>query len=292
MQTTVTLHIADSRDMSTLADGSVHLVVTSPPYPMIKMWDEMFAELSPQAGSALREALDADGAAESRAHADRAFDLMHEGLARTWAEAYRVLVPGGIACVNIGDATRTIGGLFRLFGNHSRVIEHCGQIGFVSLPCVLWKKPTNRPNAFLGSGFLPTSGYVTLDVEYVLIFRKGGPRVFPVRDEARYASRFTKEERDVWFSQVWDVRAARQKREDVARRTAAFPQEIPRRLIRMFSVRGDTVLDPFAGTGTTLAVACELGRNAVGYERDGTLLAAIEGQLDEKGGRGMFSVLR
>ena len=272
MEPTVTLHEADSRNMSAVEDGSVHLVLTSPPYPMIGMWDDLFHLLSRRAGEALDAALSSKDAIISRKSADHAFDLMHEELARTWAEVNRVLVPGGIACVNVGDATRTINGMFRLFSNHSRVIEHFERIGFASLPYILWKKPTNRPNAFLGSGFLPTSGYVTMDVEYILIFRKGGPRKFPPHDEPRYASRFSKEERDTWFSQLWDVRAVRQNKKGVARRTAAFPTEIPRRLIRMFSVLGDTVLDPFAGTGTTLSAAYGLGRNSVGYEMDVELL--------------------
>lgn len=171
--------------------------------------------------------------------------------------------------MNIGDATRTIGGTFQCIQNHAHVVQHCVDLGFQPLVPILWKKPTTKPNSFLGSGFLPTNGYVTLDCEHILIFRKGGKRDFPARDPLRYASAFSKEERDRWFSQIWTVPGARQEGQ------ATFPEEIPRRLIGMFSVLGDTVLDPFAGTGTTLAVAKALGRRPVGVELDRELADAV-----------------
>src|SRR6266852_6970856 len=225
--------IGDSRRMQELSDGSVHLVVTSPPYPMVGIWDDFFRE----------------EAAES-------YDAMHIYLNQTWKEVKRVLVPGGIACVNIVNATRTKDGMFHLYPNHSRVIETFERLGLITLPYILWKKPTTKPRykgkgAFLGSGFLPPNAYVTLDMEYILIFRKGSPRKFPPKDPDQYKSKFTKTERDEWFSQVWSVTGARQSKDGYMRRTAAFPEQIPYRLIRMFSVIGDTVPDPFLGTGTT-----------------------------------------
>jgi modification methylase len=145
----------------------------------------------------------------------------------------------------------------------------------VPLPYLLWPKPTNRVNAFLGSGFLPPNAYVTLDCEYILLLRNGSLRAFPAGDPGRKASAYTKPERDRWFSQIWrGVRPARQSLPG-GRRTGAFPSEIPRRLIRMFSLTGETVLDPFAGTGTTLWVAHELGRNSVGVELDPVLAGAL-----------------
>lgn len=155
-------------------------------------------------------------------------------------------------------------------------------VGFVSLPYLLWKKPNNSPNAFLGSGFLPTNGYVTLDVEYILIFRKGGPREFPPKDPNRYESKFKKEERDQWFSQIWKIKGRRQVNEQIQRRTAAYPEEIPYRLIRMFSVKGDTVLDPFLGTGTTSKAAAENQRNSIGYEIDKELKPVIKKAIEAK----------
>ncbi|MGQ9782169.1 MAG: DNA-methyltransferase [Nitrososphaeria archaeon] len=252
-KTTHKIIIGDSRSMSEIPDGSVHLIVTSPPYPMIEIWDDIFNR-----------------------YGCKTYDQMHKYLAEVWKECYRVLVDGGIACINIGDATREFTGTFRLFPNHAKTIEICEEIGFVSLPHILWKKPTTKPNSFFGSGFLPTNAYVTLDCEYILIFRKGKPRKFKPKDLYRYASYYTKKERDLWFSQIWDIKGIRQESDGVERRTAAYPEEIARRLIRMFSVIGDTVLDPFLGTGTTTMVSMQLYRNSVGYEVDEDLLELIK----------------
>ena len=256
--------------MTELADESVHLVVTSPPYPMISIWDETF-----------------------RLASATTYQEMHDYLGNVWKEVRRVLVPGGIVCVNIGDATRTVDGVFRVYPNHSRVIEAFEKEGFLTLPYLLWKKPTSKPQykgkgAFLGSGFLPPNAYVTLDMEYILIFRKGGPRKFPPKDPNRYKSKFTKTERDEWFSQVWSVTGVRQRMEGYERRTAAFPEQIPYRLIRMFSVIGDTVLDPFLGTGTTAKVALELGRRFVGYEQKIELAKIIRVRLGHLADRVVF----
>ncbi len=188
-------------------------------------------------------------------------------LSDAWAECRRVLVPGGILAVNIGDAMRTVRGEFRIWPNPAETIRSVTALGLVPLPYILWKKPTNRPNAFLGSGFLPPNAYVTLDCEYVLLFRNGRLRRFPPHDAARLASRFSRAERDLWFSQVWaDIRGARQRAP--LGRSGAFPKALAERLVRMFSVEGDTVLDPFAGTGTTLWAAARWGRNAIGVEWD------------------------
>ena len=205
---------------------------------------------------------------------------MHENLAKTWAETYRVLVDGGIAAINIGDATRRINGKFQLFPNHSRIIEECEKIGFTTLPYILWKKPTTKPHykgkgAFLGSGFLPPNAYVTLDCEFILLFRKGNLRKFPPHDQIRYESKFTKVQRDEWFSQIWTLKGTRQTMDELERRTAAYPDEVAERLIKMFSIKGDTVLDPFLGSGTTMKVAIQNERNCIGYEAEETLLPII-----------------
>ncbi len=271
--------IGDSRRMEELEDESVHLVVTSPPYPMIEMWDKLFRMLDERIDKIWMK-MEVESSKKLRERYVREiYNLMHENLAEVWKECYRVLIDGGIACINIGDATRSINGMFRLFPNHSKVIEHCESIGFVTLPYILWKKPTNKPKykgkgAFLGSGFLPPNAYVTLDCEFILIFRKGEPRKFEPHDPLRYASAYTKEERDRWFTQIWEITGTKQTIEE--RRVASFPEEIPYRLIRMFSIIGDTVLDPFLGTGTTMKVAIELKRNSIGYEIDETLLPIIK----------------
>ena len=255
-ETPVTQHhlvVGDSREMLEIADNSVQLIVTSPPYPKIELWDDLFQELGCES-----------------------FSEMHNLLADVWRECYRALVDGGIACINIGDALRKDNGGLRLFPNHVRITEHCERIGFTSLPFILWKKPTTRSNAFLGSGFLPPNAYVTQDCEFILLFRKGAPRSFPPKHFIRYVSQYTKAERDAWFTQIWQIPGARQESSALERRNAAFPEEISRRLIRMFSIIGDTVVDPFLGTGTTMKVAKELHRNSIGYEIDERLVPTIE----------------
>jgi DNA modification methylase len=275
--------IGNSQQMPELTDSSVHLMVTSPPYPMIKMWDNLFAKIDRKTAE-LWQDLKAECREET---VNRICESMHENLAKVWREAYRVLIDGGIACINIGDATRTINGSFRLFANHSKIIEHCERIGFTTLPYVLWKKPTTKPKykgkgAFLGSGFLPPNAYVTLDCEFILIFRKGKLRQFPPHDQRRYDSAFTKKQRDEWFSQIWTLAGTRQTESQIERRTAAFPEEIPNRLIRMFSAKGDTVLDPFLGSGTTTKIAIQNERNSVGYETDDSLLPLIKKKINFK----------
>ena len=247
------IQFADARLMSAVGDDTVDLVVTSPPYPMIEMWDEQFAAVDPRIGAAVSEQ---DGV--------RAFERMHSALDEVWSECHRMLRPGGLACINIGDATRKIGGEFRLFANHSRILQKLASLGFSILPDILWRKPTNAPNKFLGSGMLPAGAYVTYEHEYILIVRKGGLRRFSSADKARRRrSAFFWEERNAWFSDVWvDLVGTRQllgntEADDLEARarSAAFPFELAYRLIQMHSLIGDTVLDPFLGTGTTTAAA-------------------------------------
>jgi DNA modification methylase len=244
------------------------------------MWDTQFSKADPNI-EALWKKLEND---PSEGIVTAIYDAVHENLAHVWRETHRVLVDGGIACINIGDATRTVNGKFRLFPNHARIIEHCERIGFTTLPYVLWKKPTTKPTykgkgAFLGSGFLPPNAYVTQDCEYILLFRKGNLRKFPRNDNLRHGSKFTKKERDAWFTQIWTVTGTRQTRNNLVRRTAAFPEEIASRLIQMFSVKGDTVLDPFLGSGTTMKAAIRNDRSSVGYEIDVNLLPLIKNNI-------------
>jgi modification methylase len=255
----VTVRQGDARRLDGIPDASIHLVVTSPPYPMIPQWDGLFRRL---------------GATT--------YPAMLRVLADAWRACYRVLVSGGILAVNVGDALRTTKGEFRLWPNHAATLLAAERAGFLPLPYVLWKKPTNRPNAFLGSGFLPPNAYVTLDCEFVLLFRKGALRRLPPHDPARAKSRFSRAERDRWFSQVWsDVRGAPQRA--AGGRTAAFPLAIPERLVRMFSLLGETVLDPFAGTGTTLEAAARWGRRAIGVEWDPVTFATLARRARARG---------
>lgn len=264
MRTIHRVYFKDSSDMCELDSNSIDLMITSPPYPMIEMWDQLFSSLNTQIKTAL------DGG-----EGKKAFNLMHEELDKTWRELERVLKLGGIACVNIGDATRKIGNNFQLFPNHVRIASFFYKNNFVELPCVIWRKPTNSPNKYLGSGMLPPNAYVTLEHEYILIYRKGNvKRRIEPKSEQRYNSAFFWEERNKWFSDIWnDIRGVSQKlkkndsnQNKIRDRTAAFPLEIPYRLINMFSIYGDKVLDPFWGTGTSSLAAMISSRNSIAYE--------------------------
>ena len=261
--------IEDACNMEGVRDDSVDLVVTSPPYPMIQMWDDPFNIADPLIGEAL-----------ARSNSAVAFERMHQCLDPVWHALQRVLKPGGIACINIGDATRSIDDHFQLFANHARVISSFVSLGFEQLPTIIWRKPTNAPTKFMGSGMLPPGAYVTLEHEYILIFRKGGKRLFSRDDEkqARRHSAYFWEERNIWFSDIWtDLRGTAQliDREGVRQRSGAFPLELPYRLINMFSLEGETVLDPFLGTGTTMLAAMCAGRNALGFENQAAMQAII-----------------
>jgi len=265
VKTTHTLHVGDARNLKQVRDASVALVVTSPPYPMIAMWDGCFA------------AMDASITAEAIEQRPwQAFDAMHAQLDTVWRECHRVLLPGGFACINIGDATRsTASGGFALFPNHARIITSMLALGFTSLPDILWRKPSNAPNKFMGSGMLPAGAYVTYEHEYVLVFRKGHKRDFDEAEDKqrRQASAFFWEERNLWFSDLWQsITGIRQSGDFALRRerSAAFPLEIPYRLINMYSVQGDLVLDPFAGTNTTAMAAAACARSSVGFEIEAT----------------------
>ncbi len=261
METKHHIAFADARQLESISDQSIQLVVTSPPYPMIEMWDDIFSRQNPEINEALEGK---DG--------NTAFELMHKELDKVWTELYRVLEPGGIACINIGDATRTLNGEFRLYSNHARIVNAFLNTGFNNLPNILWRKQTNAPNKFMGSGMLPPGAYVTLEHEHVLIFRKGNKRLFKTEEEKlkRKQSAFFWEERNSWFSDLWDLKGTRQQllNGKTRDRSGAFPFELAYRLINMFSVKEDQVLDPFLGAGTTTFAAIAAGRNSIGVEID------------------------
>jgi DNA modification methylase len=266
---------SDSREMKELNNESIDLVITSPPYPMIPMWDEIFGKLNPEITKAIKEE-----------NSEKAFELMHKELDKVWKEVYRVLKDGGIACINIGDATRSIKGNFQIYPNHARILNYSLSLGFHALPEILWVKETNKPNKFMGSGMLPVGAYVTLEHEYILILRKNKKREFkkPEEIENRQRSAFFWEERNLWFSDIWrDINGVFQKlnHSKLRERSGAYPFEFAYRLINMFSVQGDVVLDPFLGTGTTTLAAMASGRNSIGYEIDNNFKEIIEDRIDE-----------
>ena len=261
-----------AQNMECVESASVDLVVTSPPYPMIEMWDEIFALQNDHVGTALRK------------DPMSAFEFMHRELDKVWAECFRTLKDGGFLCVNIGDATRSFNKEFQLYNNHSRVISSCLKIGFDNLPNIIWRKQTNAPNKFMGSGMLPCGAYVTLEHEWILVFRKRGKRAYKLdKDKAlRRSSAFFWEERNKWFSDLWEIKGVKQTiANSLTRdRNASFPLEIPFRLVNMYSQVGDVVLDPFLGMGTTLVASMLSGRNSIGFEIDEGLRPAIEDFVD------------
>ena len=259
METIHKIFNKSSIDMSEIADNSVNLVVTSPPYPMVEMWDECFKSQS----TFVEQAFD-------REMYNQAWLEMHYVLNKVWKEIVRVVKPGGFVCINIGDATRTFDGNFQLFSNHSKIIQYFIENGFVCLPDILWRKRTNAPNKFMGSGMYPAGAYVTFEHENILIFRKGGKRTFTEEEKKiRQESAYFYNERNLWFSDVWEVMGTTQKGVKGSReRSGAYPLEIPYRLINMYSIQGDTVLDPFGGLGTTLIASVINGRNSISYEID------------------------
>lgn len=262
----------NSKNMGEIKNNSVDLIVTSPPYPMIEMWDNVFSKINKN----IKQKLDNKKPEET-------FELMHKELDKTWMETKRVIKTGGIICINIGDATRKINEKFQLFSNHTRVIDFFQKQNFTILPDILWHKPSNKPNKFMGSGMLPPNAYATLEHEYILFFRKGKNRkINNEKQQLRYQSAYFWEERNIWFSDIWnDLKGTTQKikEKENRNRSAAFPFELPHRIINMYSIIGDTVLDPFWGTGTTSLAAINNARNSIGYELDEKLIQLFNKKL-------------
>ena len=146
--------------------NSVHELIFANSQKMARL-NAQFSQLNPEI-----EPLLAEGKGR------QAFEQMHQEFDKTWTECYRTLKVGGIACINIGDATQKIGNNFQLFSNHTRILSHCVKLGFSPLPDIIWRKQSNAPNKFMGSGMLPPNAYVTQEHEYILILRKGGLRKF------------------------------------------------------------------------------------------------------------------
>lgn len=264
--------IANSNNMDFVESASVNLIVTSPPYPMIEMWDNLF--------------IDQDNTIENDLKNGKGYSSflkMHEILNKTWKECDRVLADHGFICINIGDATRTVGGEFQLFSNHSRIIEFFSDLGYSVMPDILWRKPSNSPNKFMGSGMYPAGAYVTYEHEYILIFRKGGKRTFKGKEkECRQKSAYFWEERNVWFSDLWEIKGTSQilNSSTIRNRNASFPFEIPYRLVNMYSAENDMVLDPFCGLGTTNLACMAAHRNSIGVEIDNGIADLARERLD------------
>lgn len=236
---------ADSRNLECIPDESVHLVVTSPPYWILKKYPEKDEQL---------------GQIED-------YELFLEELDRVWRHIYRVLVPGGRLVVVVGDVClprRTVGRHF-VMPLHASIQEHCRKIGFDNLAPIIWYKIANAcfeaksPGSFLGKPYEPNA-IVKNDIEYILFQRKPGGYRKPTQ-AARLLSVISEENQKAWFRQIWDLKGA-----STRDHPAPYPQELAERLVRMFSFVGDTVLDPFGGTGTTALAAARWGRNSISVE--------------------------
>lgn len=264
-------HCTNSFESFPQEDQSVDLVLTSPPYPMVEMWDDIFGQYN----SGIQRSL-------KRFEGYKAYEKMHSLLDKTWEQCYRVLKPGGFMIINIGDATRSLDGHFQMYSNHSRIIQACAKIGIDVLPYIIWKKPTNSPTKFMGSGMLPAGAYVTMEHEHILIFRKEGKRTFSTSEKIkRRESALFWEERNQWYSDQWEILGTAQKLTIGAKRdrSAAYPIDIAYRLIMMYSMMGDVVLDPFSGTGTTSLAAMITGRHSIYMDNDEELTQSSKASI-------------
>ena len=246
------VYLGDSRAMTEVEDGAVDLAVTSPPYWHIKDY----------------------GVPGQIGHGQSLHEYLRD-LYHAWRECFRVLRPGARLCINVGDqfARAAVYGRYKVIPLHAEFISQCEHIGFDFLGAIIWqKKTTMNPSGgavVMGSYPFPPNGIVEIDYEFILIFKKPGPSK-KVPPEIKAASKLTKEEWKEYFAGHWHFGGVRQVGHE-----AMFPEELPRRLIKMFTFVGDTVLDPFLGSGTTVKAALNLGRNAVGYEINPDFLEGI-----------------
>ncbi len=237
----------DSRDLSFIDDASIHLVVTSPPYWNLKRYNENPDQLG---------------------HIQDYEAFLFE-LEKVWQHVYRILVPGGrLVCV-VGDVcvARRDFGRHLVFPLHADICVICRRIGFDNLNPIIWHKIANASyevengSKFLGKPYEPNA-IVKNDMEFILMQRKPGGYRKPTNAQ-RETSKIGKEDFGRWFQQIWNITGASTKKHP-----APFPRELATRLVQMFSFTGDTVLDPFCGSGTTMIAALRAGRNSIGVEID------------------------
>lgn len=261
-QTTHTLHCGDSRQLDWIEAESVHLVLTSPPYWTLKEY--------PTNKSQLGSISD--------------YEEFHNELDKVWSHCYRVLVPGGrLVCV-VGDVclSRRRNGRHMVMPMHADIVVRARRIGFDNLSPIFWYKIANanyeveNGSSFLGKPYEPNA-IIKNDVEFILMLRKPGGYRQP-SDEQREASKLTKEEYQEWFQQVWNGLMG----ESTKHHPAPFPEELAYRLVRMFSFTGDTVLDPFMGTGTTLLAAARCDRNSLGVEIEPSYVKMARSRLEKE----------
>jgi modification methylase len=256
MSTIAKIYLGDSRMMTEVDDASIDLVVTSPPYWHIK-----------------------DYGVPGQIGYGQSLHAYLKDLYCTWQECFRVLREGSRLCINIGDqfARASVYGRYKVIPLHAEFIAQCERLGFDFMGAIIWQKKTTMNTTggatIMGSYPFPPNGVVEIDYEFIHIFKKPGDRQ-KVPREIKTASKLSKEEWKEYFAGHWHFGGVRQVGHE-----AMFPEELPRRLIRMFTFMGDTVLDPFLGSGTTIKAAMDLARNAVGYEINPDFLDTIRQKI-------------
>jgi len=256
MKTNHKIVIGDSRNMAELKNNSVHLVITSPPYWQLKDY-----------GS-----LDQIGFNDS-------YENYINNLHLVWKECFRALNDGCRLCINIGDqfARSVYYGRYKIIPIRTEIIKFCETIGFDYMGAIIWQKATTMNTTggatIMGSFPYPRNGIIKLDYEFILIFKKLGVSPF-VSKEIKEESKMSKDEWNQYFNGHWNFNGAKQDKH-----LAMFPEELPKRLIKMFSFVGDNVLDPFLGSGTTTLAAKNLNRNSVGYEINNNYLSTIKEKI-------------
>ena len=256
MKTNHKIVIGDSRNMAELKNNSVHLVITSPSYWQLKDY-----------GS-----LDQIGFNDS-------YENYINNLNLVWKECFRALNDGCRLCINIGDqfARSVYYGRYKIIPIRTEIIKFCETIGFDYMGAIIWQKATTMNTTggatIMGSFPYPRNGIIKLDYEFILIFKKLGVSPF-VSKEIKEESKMSKDEWNQYFNGHWNFNGARQDKH-----LAMFPEELPKRLIKMFSFVGDNVLDPFLGSGTTTLAAKNLNRNSVGYEINNNYLPTIKEKI-------------
>jgi len=248
--------IGDSRKMEEVHDETIHLVITSPPYWQLKDYGD-----------------------ENQLGYNDTYEEYINNLNLVWNECHRVLKQGCRLCINIGDqfARSVYYGRYKVIPIRTEIIKFCESIGFDYMGAIIWQKVTTTNTTggatIMGSYPFPRNGILKIDYEFILIFKKYGksPKVSRAKKEK---SRMTKEEWNKYFVGHWNFPGVKQNKH-----LAMFPEELPKRLIKMFSFVGDTILDPFLGSGTTSLVAKKLNRNSVGYEINNDFLSIIKTKL-------------
>lgn len=243
------LYHGDGRDLADLPSESVQLVLTSPPYWTLKEYRDSEGQLG---------------------HIED-YDRFLDELDKVWQHCYRVLVPGGRMVIVVGDvclSRRENGGRHTVVPLHASIQERCRKLGFDNLAPIIWYKISNAAyevengSGFLGKPYEP-NGVIKNDIEFILMERKpGGYRTPDI--STKILSLISSENHKKWFQQIWSGLTGA----STKRHPAPYPVDLAERLVRMFSFVGDTVLDPFMGTGTTTVASAQWGRNSVGFEID------------------------